>query len=371
MHIPYLHLLYYRLERNVQLLRTKLTRNRNCWGKYSVIWLAPALRRQLEGILTADCVRRAQCEGESQARTPWCWETLSAECLSQSYSHLEEDGSQVLWDAFTHHWLRQANKFIGDSPVWEFCQQEKEKAKSLSLTSVTKDGFPAALIEDGWQHHRDLTESKASALRGLKELLLTMQLCIWNRQSPLQTLMLSFAPLTSIWHIFAHIKLAHQFLCAMLLGDVIVNNFLSNCLLLPHVAYPCFAYTWKRTSIQNVWSPLLAVWLNMSTTPHTADRQKGSGNSKSQRGKTKCIHLACCFWVASSEVLVFIHVSFMCPAMSLWPSFPTWAVLGLAAETSVFLGGGKQGVHMCICRVGFCTEGHNASDTFKNHPSCK
>lgn len=37
--------------------RIKLTSNRNCWGKYSMVWLAPVLRRQLEGILTADGVR--------------------------------------------------------------------------------------------------------------------------------------------------------------------------------------------------------------------------------------------------------------------------------------------------------------------------
>lgn len=50
--------------------------------------------------------------------------------------------------------------------IWELCQQEKEEAeKSLSLTAVTKDGIPTALIKDGWHYHRDLpTESKTSAL---------------------------------------------------------------------------------------------------------------------------------------------------------------------------------------------------------------
>lgn len=70
---------------------------------------------------------------------------------------------------------------------------------------------------------------------------------------------------------------------------------------------------------------------------------------QNQRDKRKGIHLACCFRVASNEVLVFVHLSFMYPAMSLLPSFQTWATLGLAAETSVSLQ--ESNVCMGVCTV--------------------
>ena len=112
----------------------------------------------------------------------------------------------------------------------------------------------------------------------------------------------------SIWqhYLFAHIKIAHQFFCAMLLGDSFMNHFVSNSLLLPHVAYTC---TRKRTCIQNIWPPLLAGWSNMSLHHIRQIDRKVLGTAKLAEAKKVCsfgflLFTGCQQWDDSVHTLI-------------------------------------------------------------------
>lgn len=151
----------------------------------------------------------------------------------------------------------------------------------------------------------------------------------------------------------------------MPLGDGFLNHFLSNILLLPHVAY---TYIGRGHACETYNLPSwLAGWPKMRYTPLYAGR-KVLGIAKLSDAKNVCpfgflLFTGCQQWDDSIHTFILYVLSHV--------TVIQLSNLGHMTQQSVSLY--RKAVFVCVCmgRAGFCTVQHNTHESFENHASCK
>lgn len=235
--------------KSVWFLRINLIRKRRCWGRFLTAGLAPELRRQLEHILTAGCVR-SWCAtplgvkgnlGPASSGAESCVLSVSVTALFPPWGTWEPSAPGCLCTPLVDAGERVVSQV---DPVQELCQQEKEAEESLSLIAVS------CVSHKGWlASPQEASKRKTSALRGLKKWKICYLLCncLFLKKAETSADIFAF-PCFPHEHLTTSYFWLHKncppiLMCLALRGGF-MNNFLS--FLLPRVTYTC---TGKRTGI--------------------------------------------------------------------------------------------------------------------------